>query len=303
MNRYIKLMNKMDLRHLRYFVAVAEEGHFGRAAQQLHIVQPALSMQIRALEEEMGGPLFIRTSRRVQLTEAGELLLIEARRTLAQAKRTKSIVQDAIRGEIGNVKVGFAGNAVLTGKLIDDLRAFHLLFPAVEIGLREMAPHQQGEAVLEGQLDVGYSPSLGLMSDPQLVTTHIGDWPFLIAMAADHALAKKKHISLKSLENEVLIVYASDEGDDGLGAYLRQHMEADLHTVRRVSSTLGVLTLAAAGVGLALVPASLNTVMIPYLTYRPLAEKEISADLQLVSRANETNGAVLAFLKTALQNR
>jgi DNA-binding transcriptional LysR family regulator len=103
----------VDLRHLRYFVAVAEEKHFGRAAQRLHIVQPALSMQIRSLEEEIGGALFVRTSRNVELTQAGSLLLVEARRTLAQAERTKDIVQRSLRGETGTVRVGFAGNAVV----------------------------------------------------------------------------------------------------------------------------------------------------------------------------------------------
>src|SRR5579871_2599117 len=115
----------MDLRHLRYFLAVAEEGHFGRAARRLNIVQPALSMQIRALEEELGGPLFLRTSRRVELTEAGMLLREEARRTLDQAEHTRLTVQRSIRGETGNVRVGFAGNAVFSGKLINDLREFH----------------------------------------------------------------------------------------------------------------------------------------------------------------------------------
>ena len=143
----------MDLRHLRYFVAVAETGHFGRAAQQLHIVQPALSMQIRALEEEIGGPLLVRTSRRVELTEAGELLLVEARRTLMQAERTKTIVQRSLRGDIGSVKVAFAGNAVMTGLLMDALRVFRLRYPEAQLELHEMAPHLQGEAILTGQVD------------------------------------------------------------------------------------------------------------------------------------------------------
>ena len=152
----------MDLRHLRYFVAVAEEGHFGRAAERLHIVQPALSMQIRALEDEMGGALFTRTTRRVELTEAGRLLVVEARRTLAQAERAKEIVQTSLRGEIGTIRLGFVGNAVLTGRLMTDLRAFHARYPSAIIDLHEKPPHSQSEAVLSGELDVGYSPRGGI---------------------------------------------------------------------------------------------------------------------------------------------
>ncbi|CAN7414708.1 LysR substrate-binding domain-containing protein [Caballeronia sp. LjRoot29] len=286
----------MDLRHLRYFVAVAEEKHFGRAAQRLHIVQPALSMQIRALEEDMGGPLFVRTSRRVELTEAGALLLIEARRTLAQAEHAKSVVQRSLRGEIGSVKVGFAGNAVLTGKLADNLRVFHRGYPEAQLQIIEMAPHLQGEAILAGHLDVGYSPSLDSISDPRLVTEKIGTWPFMVAMTADHPLAKKKRVSIKSLATETLILYAV--GDDAF-PLLQQHVIKATNVVHRVSSTLSVLALAAAGLGVALVPAPLDRVTIPNLVYRPIAETDMSADLLLFSRANETSGAVLAFLGLA----
>jgi DNA-binding transcriptional LysR family regulator len=292
----------MDLRQLRYFVAVAEESHFGRAAQRLHIVQPALSMQIRGLEEEVGGMLFLRTSRSVQLTEAGALLLIEARRTLAQADRAKSLVQESLRGELGSVKIGFAGNAVLTGRLVNDLRDFHRLCPAVEIVLHEMAPRLQGEAILAGELDVGYSPSIGLTVTPQLLANKIGEWPFMLAMNADHVLAKKKRIALTSLANQTLILYAAGEGDGGL-AYLNQRLGTPLNATLRVASTLSVLALAAAGIGLALVPAPLDAMSIPHLVYRPITEKNLSADLLLLSRANETSGAVKAFLKFALQQR
>lgn len=288
----------MELRHLRYFVAVAEEGHFGRAAQRLHIVQPALSMQIRALEEEIGGALFVRTSRRVALTEAGDLLLAEARRTLAQAERTKAVVQQSLRGETGSVRVGFAGNAVFTGKLMDDLRALHEGYPDVELQLVEMAPHLQGEAILAGELDVGYCPSSGLALDAQLSATKIGEWPMVLAMSAAHPLAAKKRVSLKTVAAEPLIVYA-DNDEDGL-ALLRRQLGSDAKIAQRVSSTLSVLAFAAAGLGVALVPAPLEHVSIPNLIYRPVVEKNLSADLLLVSRAEETSGAVRAFLTLAL---
>lgn len=114
----------MDLRQLRYFLAVAQEKHFGRAAQTLNIVQPALSMQIRALEEELGGALFVRTSRSVELTEAGKLFQAEAQRTLDQAEFARRSVERSLRGETGTVRIGFAGNAIFSGQLMQDLRFF-----------------------------------------------------------------------------------------------------------------------------------------------------------------------------------
>ncbi|CAD6528022.1 Hca operon transcriptional activator HcaR [Paraburkholderia metrosideri] len=296
------MINLMDLRHLRYFVAVAETGHFGRAAEQLHIVQPALSMQIRALEEEIGGALFMRTSRKVALTEAGALLLVEARRTLAQAERAKAIVQRSLRGETGNVKVGFAGNAVLTGTLMNDLRALQQNYPAVQLDLVEMAPHRQGEAILAGEIDVGYCPSQGLVLDPQLRAEKIGAWPMMAALADTHALASKKRVSLKALAAQPLIVYSAGNGKDtgeDSAALLRRQYGFDVNVAHRVSSTLSVLALAAAGLGVALVPAPLDQVTIPNLTYRPIVEKEFQADLLLISRADETDGAVRAFLALA----
>lgn len=293
------MINLMDLRHLRYFVAVAETGHFGRAAEQLHIVQPALSMQIRGLEEEIGGALFIRTSRKVALTEAGALLLVEARRTLAQAERAKAIVQRSLRGETGHVKVGFAGNAVLTGTLMTDLRALHHTYPAVQLELVEMAPHLQGAAILNGEIDVGYSPSLGLVPDPQLRAEKIGAWPMMAALADTHVLAGKKRISLKALAAHPLIVYSGGNGkdmDEDSAALLHRQYGFDVNVAHRVSSTLSVLALAAAGLGVALVPAPLEQVTIPNLAYRPIVEKAFQADLLLISRADETDGAVRAFL-------
>lgn len=189
----------MDVKQLRYFLAVAEELHFGRAARRMHVVQSALSMQIRALEEELGGPLFTRTSRKVELTQAGLLLLEEARRTLSQLERTKTLVQRSLRGEGGQVRVGFAGNAVLAGERMRDLRAFRVRHPEVALDLQEMAPQRQGEAILLGLIDVGYSPSLGVGMLERLSAETIGCWPFLLAMADIHPLARHKRVSLRKL--------------------------------------------------------------------------------------------------------
>jgi DNA-binding transcriptional LysR family regulator len=167
----------MELRHLRYFLKVAEEGHFGRAAQRPHIVQPALSMQVRALEEELGTPLFTRTSRRVELTEAGVLFRVEAERTIRQAARAKDVAQRAARGEVGTVRIGFVGNAAFAGKLAADLRSSRFACPKVELQLSELPPLRQVEAVSLGELDVGYVPEFGYSREQELSVDLIASWP------------------------------------------------------------------------------------------------------------------------------
>lgn len=289
----------MDLRHLRYFLAVAEEGHFGRAAERLHIVQSALSMQIKALEEEMGGALFVRTSRRVELTEAGGLLRAEAQRTLDQAAHAQRVVQRSLRGDMGTLRIGFAGNAVFSGRLMADVRTFRTAHPDAEVVLRECAPHLQVEAIQKGQLDLGYAPSHGGQAmDSSLVFDTIGTWPLVVAMPEDHPLADRHPLRVPMLRGESLVVYAAHGADEHMLAELRIALGRQ-PKVLRTDSTLSVMAFVASGLGVALVPTPLMRLAIPGLIYRTLDDAQPRADLLLISRTAETNGAVRAFLAVA----
>ncbi|MDF3312707.1 LysR substrate-binding domain-containing protein [Rhodococcus sp. T2V] len=290
----------MELRHLRYFVAVAEERHFGRAAERLHVVQPTLSMQVRALEKELGGPLFVRTSRRVELTEAGTAFLVEARRALVQAEWAKTTAQRSLRGEIGSVRVGFAGVAVLIGKLGRDLEVFHGRYPEARIEVRELVPRAQGEAILAGEVDVGYSPGIGAVTHPDLRADRIGTSPLVVAMSDRHRLADRSTVPFRDLGDELLLVYSDGGEDDSTVGDLRAQLGGHPgDRVRHLPSTLSVLAMASAGLGVALVPAQTAHVAIPGLTFRPLEESGVVAELLVLSRREETSGAARALLEIA----
>ncbi|AGB79910.1 transcriptional regulator [Enterobacteriaceae bacterium strain FGI 57] len=289
----------MELRHLRYFLTVAQESHFARAAERLNIVPPALSMQIKALEEELGGPLFVRTSRKVELTEAGRLLQIEAKRTLDQAENACQIVRRSLRGETGQVRIGFAGNAVFSGKLTRDLRTFRHHYPDAEIVVSEIAPLAQAEAVLAGQLDISYTPDHDKLHSPALVAEKIGLWKRIVAMADDHPLASQSRLTVELLATEPLILYDAHGADESLYAALSRRLGHAPHVSHCSASSLSVLTLAAAGQGLALVPEPLMSISVPGVVYRPLDAPELAANLMLVSRKEANNGAVTAFLGVA----
>ncbi|KGT95051.1 LysR family transcriptional regulator [Erwinia typographi] len=286
----------MDLRQLRYFLAVAGEKHFGRAARSLNIVQPALSMQIRGLEEELGGALFRRTSRSVELTEAGEVFLTEARRTLEQAEFTRRSVERALRGETGTVRIGFAGNAIFSGKLLSDLRLFRQKYPDVEMIIQEVGPQQQVDAILSGQQDIGYTPDHSKTVTTGINVQRIGDWEMLVALSDEHPLSTHPRITLDMLAGEPLILYDAHDTHEHLYVMLSQQLKNHFRVAHRSASTLSVLALAAAGLGLALVPAPVQQVAIPGLVYRSLNAPELMANLLLISREEETSGAVTAYL-------
>ncbi|KWE99255.1 LysR substrate-binding domain-containing protein [Burkholderia pseudomultivorans] len=286
----------MDLRHLRYFLAVAEEGHFGRAAERLHIVQPALSVQIRALEDELGTALFVRSTRKVMLTDAGRLLVIEARRTLEQAERAKTLIQRAARGETGVVRIGFVGNAVATGRLSDDLIAFHAAWPGVALELHEMAPAAQQGAILAGRLDIGYCPAFGTAFDAKLSVRTVGSWAWQVVMSDRHPLAKRRTVPIAALMDEPFILYAADGDDEGQLAVLRQVLGRAPRVAHKVSSTLSVLALTGAGLGVALAPAPLSRIAAPNVVYRKLGKGGPRSELVALSRIGAEWGAVERYL-------
>ncbi|CAM2163951.1 LysR family transcriptional regulator [Paraburkholderia sacchari] len=286
----------MDLRHLRYFLAVAEEGHFGRAAQRLHIVQPALSVQIRALEEELGTALFQRSTRKVMLTDAGRLLVVEARRTLEQAEHAKTLIQRAARGETGVVRIGFVGNAVATGRLSDDLIAFHEAWPDVALELHEMAPAAQQDAVLAGRLDIGYCPVFGAAFDAKLAVRKLGSWAWDVVMSDRHPLAKRRTVPVAALADEPFVLYAAEGDDTGQLTMLRQLLGTEPRIAHKVSSTLSVLALTGAGLGVALAPAPLSRIAAPNVVYRPVGKGGPRSELVAISLMGGEWGAVKQYL-------
>src|SRR5438270_3418464 len=146
----------MELRHLRYFMAVAEELHFSRAAERLHISPPSLTQQIQSLEQELGARLFLRTKREVKLTDAGARFLEEARTTLRHAQRAQVVARRAARGEMGRVEIGFVSSAACAGLLTASVPAYRDAYPLVELSMRKMETAKQIEQLTGSRLDIGF---------------------------------------------------------------------------------------------------------------------------------------------------
>ena len=178
----------MELRHLRYFIAVAEELHFGRAAQVLGISQPPLSQQIQALEEELGARLFERTNRRVALSEAGRLFLDEARQVLAQVDKAADVARRAQLGELGEMKIGFTSSAPFNSSIPQAIFAFRRAFPAVHLNLLEMSSRDVAEALVEESIEIGVMRPFPLADS--LVAVELFREPLVAVIQAEHPLAE-----------------------------------------------------------------------------------------------------------------
>jgi DNA-binding transcriptional LysR family regulator len=285
----------MDLRHLRYFIRVAEELHFGRAAAALGISQPPLSQQIRALEEELGIDLFDRTSRRVRLTEAGDLFLIEARRTLVQAARAVAVVQRVRHGETGELAIGFNISAPFVSVVSRTLSDFRAAYPAIHLTIGELNRAQQLAGLADNRYDLGFVRGNGAPPLPQgLAATLLLEEGLLIAMRDDHPLAAlDRPLTLDDIADESFVLYRRDVGA-GFNEQLERLVRGtgrELHIAQEVSGLSSQLGLVAAGFGLTVLVRSLAALQIDRIVYRPIAADGATSQLWLVRREKPSTAA------------
>jgi DNA-binding transcriptional LysR family regulator len=270
----------MELRHFRYFVGVAEELHFGRAAERLGISQPPLSQQIRALETELGVELLERTSRRVRLTEAGTVFLAEARKTLAQADHAVATARRADRGEIGELAIGFITSAPLTPLVSTALFDFRQAYPAVHLDLTEMPCALQIERLADRSLDAGFIRGVEPpVLPPSLVGTMVLGEDILVAMRTDHRLASLADLSVVDLLDEAFVLYESKFGS-GFNEHLTQLCRQagfEPRVVQEVGALSTLLGLVAAGFGITVLARSLAALHLDNLVYLPLSSPARSA--------------------------
>ena len=214
----------VELRHLRYFVAVAEELSFSAAARRLHISQPPLSMQIKAIEQELGASLLKRTNRRVELTQAGQLLLDEARRALAQLDHAGDVVRQAIRGDLGAIRIGFTASVPMYDAFPAILSRYQARHPGVRTLLAHLSTAEQLRALVDKSLDVGFLRPSMLFAPPAGITVHELWKDRLVAvLPAHHPLARDCHspVAVGVLADEPFVLFPR-----GLGCGLFEHVSA-----------------------------------------------------------------------------
>lgn len=295
----------MDLRAFRYFVAVAEELHFGRAAERLHLSQPSLSQQIQAMEERIGVALFLRNRRKVDLTAAGRLLLPEARAVLAQAEKAVLVARRAGRGEVGRLEIGFTGSAPFNPLLPQTVRDFRERWPEVQLSLNEMSTTAQFEALAAGRLDVGFlrpgQPMEMVGMDQRLLLRE----PLLVVMTAEHPLAAQAAVRAADLADQPFILHPRAIGT-GLfdkvmtlcaAAGFAPRVAVEAHQMSTV------VTLAAVGMGVSIVPEALRRLNTAGVAFRPMEDEGAFMDLIAARRADDDSVVVANFFSVLPEAR
>lgn len=271
----------MEMHQLRYFVAVAEELHFGRAAERENISQPPLSFQIKKLEEELNVQLFKRTKRKVELTEAGALLLPQARTILADVQNAKDTASLAHRGEVGRVRIGFVHSASL-GYLPKLLGPFRKEFPKIEIHLDEMTVTEQLSALKKKQIDIGVlRPPI---EDPSLTSFNVVEEKFVLVVPESHPLAELTAVDLSELSNEQFVFYPEHRSPAFFAQLTKMCQLAGFSPKVSVQANtmLTAIGLAGTGAGIGFIPESLACVSLPSVSFVEISGTEEIAKLDLV---------------------
>jgi len=254
----------IELRHLRYFLAVAEELHFGRAAQRLNISQPPLSQQIMQLEQEIDAKLFTRTNRSVQLTPAGQQFLNDARAILQQVEQAASRAARLERGEEGELRIGFTSSAPFTGLVSDALYQFRQRWPQVHIQMQEINTRQQLAPLHEGRLDLGVMRNTALPPDLR------------------HQLLLR--ISVSALANEPFVFFDPQGGTALHGEILSllRRYQITPYIMQEVGEAMTILGLVATGLGVSILPASFARARLADVVWLPLKEEDALSEVWLV---------------------
>src|SRR5581483_6112262 len=289
----------MELRHLRYFMTVAEELHFGRAAEKLHISQPPLSMQIRALERELGVTLLNRTQRHVSLTQAGNTLLQEARQILSRLDQAVLMTRRAGRGEIGELAIGFISVADYN-VLPNLLREFRRRYPLVNLTLRESTTDAQLEDLVNGRIDVGLV--LPPISAPALESIPILREPLIAALPRRHPLARRAgRIALAALSNAPFILFPRHMAPglyDDVVSFCRSAGFSPRVEQEAVQMQT-IVSLVSAKLGVAIIPQSLQNLQRTGVVYRQLKEASPLTDIRLAWRRDDALPVLRLFLDLA----
>lgn len=262
-----RMSDQIELRHLRYFLAVAETLHFSRAARRLGMAQPPLSQQVKRLEQLLGHALFERTTRGVKLTPAGQLLVRRARSTMEKVDEDLAQVRRLGRGEEGTLTVGFSGSVMFT-ELPAAIQSFRHRYPKVELRLRELVTSAQIAALLNGQIDLAFlrdgDPTEGIR-----ITTLLKE-KYVAVLPEAHALARRKTLSVKALEGEPFIMFARRMGplayDRTIACCEREGFRPNI--VQDAPQWLTLVRLVSAGLGVTLAPACVARVAVPGVVYR-----------------------------------
>jgi DNA-binding transcriptional LysR family regulator len=286
----------MELRHLKHFIAVAEELHFARAASRIHLTQPALSMQIQQLEQELGFPLFYRTKQRVELLDAGHVFLDEARRILRQAETAVESARRTHNGQSGCLVIGFHSSAAFE-ILPKVLPKYRRLYSDVMVELSEMSGTRGPALVLDSPLSVGLLRSPSFLNEESFSIETILREPFVVVVPDSHPAAKQDSVRIKTLAGEPFIVPPRQPGWGYSDAIYQLFRDNDIEPrIAHEGMAMVTVSLVAAGLGVAVVPASFSNVRLSGVTYRPIKGRSRTTDLAMVWRRDSRASTVRTFL-------
>lgn len=294
----------MELRHLRYFLTVAETLHFTRAAERLNIGQPPLSQQIQSLERELGVTLFNRTRRSVQLTEAGERLVVRAREILGITGQLGDELGRIAQGETGELRIGFTTTGLFVDELSAPLKQYRQRYPQVRLRLNEMYTDQQIAALKNNEIDIGYV-RFSAKKTLSGVTMHLLRCDRLCAVLPDdHPLAHERSLPISALKDASFISYPA-----GAGAAVPESVRVMCakagftpDVVQEAAEPLTHIGLVAAGIGIAILPQPIDRLKPEGVSFVPLSDEDAGLCMALILRENEASPRVSNFINLAINS-